>query len=71
MKKFVKLKVRRDAYGVKEAVENSVSVREFINMLQNKCEDLDAPMAFWIDNGYTLGCINESSIANGMLDENE
>lgn len=70
-KHFLKIVTSRDTYGVRDAIEHTMSVREYINLLEYNCADLDMPIVFWNDNGYTLGYIRDNSVSEGFLADDE
>lgn len=61
MDKIVILKTNRSEYSVKEAANGSITVGDLIEILRNY-HDLDAPIVFSNDNGYTYGYITESVV---------
>ena len=61
MDKIVILKTNRSEYSVKEAAKGSITVGDLIEILRNY-HDLDAPIVFSNDNGYTYGYITESVV---------
>ena len=64
MEKIAILKTNRSEYSIKEAADDSITVREFIEHLQDNL-DLDSRIVFSNDNGYTYGYITED-----VIDEN-
>ena len=64
MEKIAILKTNRSEYSIKEAADYSITVREFIEHLQDNL-DLDSRIVFSNDNGYTYGYITED-----VIDEN-
>lgn len=67
-KHFIKIVTSRDTYGTMDAIEQTMSAREFIKLIEDNCRDLDEPIVFWNDNGYTLGFITENSIKRGFVE---
>lgn len=61
MEKIAILKTNRSEYSINEAADNSITVREFIEYLQDNL-DLDSRIVFSNDNGYTYGYITESVV---------
>lgn len=71
-KHFLKINASRDTYGIHDAIERTMSVGEYIQLLEDNYDNLDEPIVFWNDNGYTLGYVTEDSISNGWVaDEDE
>ena len=61
MERIIVLKTNRSEYSVKEAANGSITVGDLIEILRNY-HDLDAPIVFSNDNGYTYGYITESVV---------
>lgn len=57
---MVILKVQRDTYSVEEAAARSLTVREFIELLENENEN--DKVVFSNDNGYTYGYVRDNVI---------
>ena len=70
-KYFLKIVTSRDTYGTRDAVDNTLSAREFIRLIEENCNNLDEPIVFWNDNGYTLGFVTENSIKKGFIKNEE
>ena len=70
MEKIVILKTNRSEYSVKEAANGSITVGDLIEILRNY-HDLDAPIVFSNDNGYTYGYITESVVDEEYWEEEE
>lgn len=68
MEKIAILKTNRSEYSVKEAANNSITVRELIEYLERNL-DPDSPIVFSNDNGYTYGYITESVVDEEFLEE--
>lgn len=68
MDKIVILKTNRSEYSVKEAANGSITVGDLIEILRNY-HDLDAPIVFSNDNGYTYGYITESVVDEEFCEE--
>lgn len=68
MEKIVILKTNRSEYSVKEAANGSITVGDLIEILRNY-HDLDAPIVFSNDNGYTYGYITESVVDEEFCEE--
>ena len=62
------MKTNRSEYSVKEAANNSITVRELIEYLERNL-DPDSPIVFSNDNGYTYGYITESVVDEEFLEE--
>jgi hypothetical protein len=60
MAKVVALKTNREFYDIKDAMNESISVAEFIDLLSYLPQD--AKIVFRNDGGYTYGYINEDVI---------
>ena len=60
IKDMVILKTNRTYYNVKEAANDSITVREFIEHLEGNF-NLDDKIVFSNDGGYTYGYINENT----------
>ena len=60
MSKVIILNTNRSYYDIKEVIENSITVEELINELQNYPSDMK--IVFRNDNGYTYGHITERSL---------
>ena len=58
MEKIAILKTNRSEYSIKEAANDSITVRELIEYLQYNL-DPDSRIVFSNDNGYTYGYITE------------
>lgn len=71
IKSFIKVRTSHDTYSVQDAVRGTISVREFIELLEEKCDDLDETILFWNDNGYTMGYIDEDTLGRGKVDMDE
>ena len=68
MEKIAILKTNRSEYSIKEAADYSITVRELIEYLQDNL-DLDMPIVFSNDNGYTYGYITESVVDEEFWEE--
>lgn len=68
MEKIVILKTNRSEYSVKEAANGSITVGDLIEILRNY-HDLDAPIVFSNDGGYTYGYITESAVDEEFCEE--
>ena len=68
MERIIVLKTNRSEYSVKEAAKGSITVGDLIEILRN-CHDLDAPIVFSNDNGYTYGYITESVVDEEFWEE--
>lgn len=68
MERIIILKTNRSEYSVKEAANGSITVGDLIEILRN-CHDLDAPIVFSNDNGYTYGYITESVVDEEYWEE--
>lgn len=68
MEKITILKTNRSEYSIKEAADNSLTVRELIEYLQYNT-DLDSRIVFSNDNGYTYGYITESAVGEETWEE--
>ena len=68
MEKITILKTNRSEYSIKEAADNSLTVRELIEYLQYNT-DLDSRIVFSNDNGYTYGYITESAVGEKEWEE--
>lgn len=58
--KIIGLSTNHTYYDIKEAIKDSITVGEFIDMLEYLPQD--AKIVFRNDGGYTYGYINESVI---------
>ena len=68
MEKIAILKTNRSEYSIKEAANGSITVREFIEYLQDNL-DLDNRIVFSNDGGYTYGYITEDVIDENFWEE--
>ena len=68
MEKITILKTNRYEYSIKEAANNSITVRELIEYLQYNT-DLDSRIVFSNDNGYTYGYITEDIVDEEFWEE--
>lgn len=68
MEKIAILKTNRSEYSIKEAANQSITVRELIDYLENNL-DSDSRIVFSNDNGYTYGYITESVVDEEFLEE--
>ena len=68
MEKITILKTNRYEYSIKEAANNSITVRELIEYLQYNT-DLDSRIVFSNDNGYTYGYITEDVVDEEFWEE--
>ena len=68
MEKITILKTNRYEYSIKEAADNSITVRELIEYLQYNT-DLDSRIVFSNDNGYTYGYITEDVVDEEFWEE--
>jgi hypothetical protein len=68
MEKIAILKTNRSEYSIKEAADNSITVRELIEYLQDNL-DLDSRIVFSNDNGYTYGYITETVVGEETWEE--
>jgi hypothetical protein len=68
MEKITILKTNRSEYSIKEAANNSITVRELIEYLQDNL-DLDSRIVFSNDNGYTYGYITETVVGEETWEE--
>lgn len=68
MEKITILKTNRSEYSIKEAADNSITVRELIEYLQYNT-DLDSRIVFSNDNGYTYGYITEDVVDEEFWEE--
>jgi len=68
MEKFTILKTNRSEYGIKEAADNSITVRELIDYLDRNV-DLDSRIVFSNDGGYTYGYITEDAVGEEYYEE--
>lgn len=59
---MVILKTNRSGYTPEQVENSTITVGEFIDLLEN--EDRSEKIVFSNDNGYTYGYINENSIKN-------
>ena len=62
MTRVVKFFTNRSEYGIKEAAEQSMTISELINYLQNEFVG-DEKIVFSNDRGYTYGYVNENYIS--------
>lgn len=62
------LRTNRSEYFIKEAADNSLTVRELIEYLQYNT-DLDSRIVFSNDNGYTYGYITEDVVGEEYYEE--
>ena len=65
--RFLKIEARRDSYGVTDLENQTVTVGELIEMLENYDSDLKVILSH--DRGYTFGAITEERIEED--EENE
>lgn len=70
-KYFIKIVTSKDTYDTSDALNHTISTREFIRLIEENCNDLDEPIVFWNDNGYTLGFVTDNSIKKGFLPNKE
>lgn len=68
MEKIAILKTNRSEYSIKEAATGSITVRELIEYLRDNL-DLDMPIVFSNDGGYTYGYITESVVGEQFWDD--
>ena len=68
MEKIAILKTNRSEYSIKEAADQSLTVRELIDYLENNL-DMDSRIVISNDNGYTYGYIRESVVDEEFLEE--
>lgn len=68
MERIIILKTNRSEYSIKEAANGSITVGDLIEILRNY-HDLDAPIVFSNDNGYTYGYITESVVDEEYWEE--
>ncbi len=68
MEKITILKTNRYEYSIKEAANNSITVRELIEYLQYNT-DLDSRIVFSNDGGYTYGYVTEDVVDENFWEE--
>ena len=68
MEKIAILATNRSEYSIKEAADQSITVRELIEHLQDSL-DLDSRIVFSNDGGYTYGYITESVVGEEFWEE--
>lgn len=68
MEKIAILKTNRSEYSIKEAANDSLTVRELIEYLLNNL-DMDSRIVFSNDGGYTYGYITERAVGEKELEE--
>ena len=68
MEKIAILKTNRSEYSIKEAANDSITVRELIEYLQYNL-DPDSRIVFSNDNGYTYGYITERAVDEETWEE--
>lgn len=66
----LRLEVGRNTYGMEDAMENSISVGEFIEYLKEHSNgDMNMPIIFSNDGGYTYGYVTRTCMSAEYLDE--
>ena len=68
MEKIAILKTNRSECSIKEAANDSITVRELIEYLENNL-DPDSRIVFSNDNGYTYGYITERAVNEETWEE--
>lgn len=68
MEKIAILKTNRSEYSIKEAANDSLTVRELIEYLQDNL-DMDSRIVFSNDGGYTYGYITERAVGEEEWEE--
>lgn len=66
---YLRVETSRDRYNEKQVVDSAITVKELIEILKNKDEDLPVILSF--DEGYTFGTINSDCINEDYYEEED
>lgn len=71
--KYIEIGARREAYGVDDVAESTLTLGELIDILEDLEDEVgeDAPVILSHDGGYTYGSLHDSYISVEETDEEE
>lgn len=61
MKNYIKINAKRQAYGVEDIIDRTMTVGDLVHFLMENYDE-DTPIILSHDNGYTYGGIREEDI---------